>query len=99
MKEVCKALGLMKRVRSFWRLGMEAKRELHEGALVPTRLYGAEPWRAKAKGRRKLNVIENNCLRMMSGVTLKNRINNDNVRSSLGIWRNLEDRVDSRGLR
>jgi hypothetical protein len=99
VKEGCKVLGALKSVMSCRTLGMEAKRGLYEGVVVPTVLYGAEAWGVRAEERRRLNVFEMKCLRSMAGVTLRDRITNDVVRIRTGMVKKLENRVDSRVLR
>ena len=99
VKEGCKVLGALKSVMSCRTLGMEAKRGLYEGVVVPTVLYGAETWGVRAEERRRLNVFEMKCLRSMAGVTLRDRINNDVVRLRTGMVKRLEERVDARVLR
>ena len=44
VKEGCKVLGALKSVMKCRTFGMHAKRELYEGVVVPTVLYGAETW-------------------------------------------------------
>ena len=39
-------------------LGIEAKKCLYEGVIVPTALYGAEAWGMRSAERRKVNVLE-----------------------------------------
>ena len=53
----------------------------------------------RAEERRRLNVFEMKCLRSMAGVTLRDRINNDEVRLRTGMEKRLEERVDARVLR
>ena len=67
--EARKAVGT---VRKMWKnggLGMEAKKLLYEGIVVPTALYGAEAWGLREAERRKLDVFEMGCLRSMCGLT------------------------------
>ena len=99
VKEGCKVLGALKSVMRCRTLGMEAKRGLYEGVVLPTVLYGAETWGVRAEERRRLNVFEMKCLRSMAGVTLRDRINNDVVRFRTGMVKRLEERVDARVLR
>ncbi|KAK7944872.1 hypothetical protein WMY93_000600 [Mugilogobius chulae] len=68
MNEVRKIWGGMKRVFECRSLGMDAKRRLYEGVVVPAALYGAETWSLKVAEKRKLNVME-----MMPGVQLRGR--------------------------
>ena len=43
-------------------LGINAKKCLYEGVIVPTALYGAEAWGMRSAERRKVNVLEMKCL-------------------------------------
>ena len=57
-------------------IGMNVKRRLYEGIVVPTGLYGAETWNLGAAEKRRLNVTEMRCLRSMCGVTCMDRVRN-----------------------
>ena len=48
----------------------------------------------KASDRRRLNVFEMKCLRSMTGVSLMDRIRNEEVRRRVGIEKDLAARVD-----
>ena len=63
MNEGYRALGVLKRVLSNRGLGIKAKKGLYERIIVPTALYGAEAWGMRSPERRKVNVLEMNCLR------------------------------------
>ena len=54
----------MKRVLNNRGLGINAKC-LYEGIIVPTALYGTEAWGMRSTERRKLNVLEMECLRSL----------------------------------
>ncbi|KAG0420486.1 hypothetical protein EQH57_0124, partial [Dictyocoela roeselum] len=79
VKEVCKVLCALKTIMICRTLGMETKRGLNEGVIVPTVLYGTETWGVKAEERRRLNVYEMKCLRSMDEVSLRDRFTNDVV--------------------
>ena len=80
-------------------LGINAKKCLYEGVIVPTTLYGAEAWGMGSAERRKVNVLEMKCLRSLVGVSRMDRIGNEEVRRRAGIERELASRVDQRVLR
>ena len=62
------AYGAMKSVLSTRGLGIKnAKRCLYEGVIAPTALYGAEAWGMRSAERRKVNVLEMNCLKSLVG--------------------------------
>ena len=99
MKEVGKVCGGMKRIFKCRSLGMNAKRKLYEGVVVPTALYGAETWNMGAAERRRLNVMEMRCLRSMCGVTRMDRMRNEEVRRRTGVGRELAVRAEQGVLR
>ena len=98
VKEASKCLGGMKRVMRNRYLGMDAKRRLYEGVIVPTVLYGAETWNVRKEERNKLNVMEMRCLRSMLGVSRVDRVRNEEVRRKTGVGRKLSDRLDQKVL-
>ena len=59
----------MKSVLNNRGLGINAKKRLYEGVIVPTVLYVAEAWDMRSAERRKVNVLEMKCLRRLVGVT------------------------------
>ena len=58
MNEGYRAWGALKSVLSNRGLGIEAKKCLYEGVILPTALYGAEAWGMRSAERRKVNVFE-----------------------------------------
>ena len=97
--EARKAAGTVKKLWKNGGLGMGAKKMLYEGIVVPTALYGSETWGLKEVERKKLNVFEMGCLRSMCGVTLWDRVRNEEVRRRVHVERELSDRVDQSVLR
>ena len=85
MKEGYKALGALKSVLSNRGLGIKGKKCLFEGVIVPTALYGAEAWGMRRAERRKVNVLEMECLRRLVGVSRMDRVRNEEVRRRAGI--------------
>ena len=89
-------------MKGLWRnegMGMEAKKVLYEGVVVPTVLYGSETWGLREAERRKLEVLEMGCLRSMCRLTLRDRVRNEEVRRRAGVERKLSSRVDQSVLR
>ena len=80
-------------------LGIKAKKCLYEGVIVPTALYRAEAWGMRSAERRKVNVLEMNCLRSLVGVSRMDRVRNGEVRRRAGIERELASKADQRVLR
>ena len=62
-----RAWGALKTVLSNRGLGINAKKCLYEGVIVPTALYGAEACGMRSAERRKVNVLEMKCLRSLVG--------------------------------
>ena len=55
--------GVLKNVLSNRGLWIKDKNCLYEGVIVPTALYGAEARGMRSAEKRKVNVLEMNCLR------------------------------------
>ena len=67
--------------------------------IVPTALYGAEACGMRSAVRRKMNVLEMQCLRSFVGVSRMDRVRNEEVCRRAGIEMELPSRVDQRVLR
>ena len=63
-----RAWGALKSVLRNRGLGINAKKCLSEGVIVPTALYRAKAWGMRSAERRKVNVLEMKCLRSLVGV-------------------------------
>ena len=53
-------------------MGINAKKCLYEGVIVPMALYGTEARGMRSAERRKVNVLEMKCLRSLVGVSRMN---------------------------
>ena len=93
-----RAWGELKSVLSNRGLGINAKKCLYEGVIVPTALYGAEAWGMRS-AERTVNVLEMKCLRSLVGVSRMDRVRNEEMRRRVGIQRELLSRADQRVLR
>ena len=60
------AMSRVWRIRS---LGINVKRMIYEGIVMPTVLYGAETWALNAREKRILNVMEMKCLQTNCDMT------------------------------
>ena len=98
MNEGYGAWGALKSVLRNRGLCIKAKKCLYEGVIVPMALYGAEVWRIRSAVKRKVNVLEMKCLRSLVGLSLMDRVRNDEVRRRAGIERELASRADQRVL-
>ena len=84
MNEGYRAWGALKSVLSNRGLGIKAKKCLYEGVIVPIALYGAESWGMRSADRRIVNVLQMKCLRSLVGVSLMNKVRNEEVRRRAG---------------
>ena len=80
MNEGYRAWEALKSVLSNRGLWIKVKKCLYEGVIVPTALHGAEAWCMKSAERRKVNVLEIKALRSLVGVSLMDRVRNEEVR-------------------
>ena len=99
MNEGYRAWGALTNVQKNIGLGINAKKCLYEGKIVPTALYGAEAWGMKSAERRKVNVLEMKFLRNLVGVSRMDGVRNEEVCRREGKERELRNRVDQRVLR
>ena len=77
MNEEYRAWGELKSDLSKRGLGINVKKCLYEGVIVPTAMYGAEAWDMRSAERRKVNVLEMKCLRSLIGVSRMDRVRNE----------------------
>ena len=80
-------------------MGIKAKKCLYEGIIVQTALYGAEAYGKRSAKRRKVNVLEMECLRCLFRASRMDRVRNEEVRRRTAIERELASRADQRVLR
>ena len=80
MNEGCRVWGVLKSVLSNRGQGINSKKCLYEGIIVPTALNGAEVWGMRRAKRRKVNVLE---------MTSMDRVTNVEVSRRAGIEREL----------
>ena len=80
-------------------MNMEVKNCMYERIIMPTFLYGSEAWNLKEIERKKLNVNEMRCLRSMCGVTRRDQIRNEVIRSRTRVMKPLSERSDQSMLR
>ena len=94
MNEGYRACGALKSVLSNRGLGINSKKCLSGGVIIPTALNGAEALGMRSAERRKVNVLEIKCLRSLVGVSGMDRVRNEEVRMRAGIERELASRAD-----
>ena len=64
------------------RMPMRLKAKTYTTMVRPVMTYGSECWGLKKKDERKFNTTEMRMLRMILGVTLKDKLRNEEVRKS-----------------
>ena len=99
MNERYRAWGALKSVLNNRGMRITAKKCLYEGVLVPTALYLAEEWGMRNAERRKVNVLEMNCLRSFVGVSRMDRVWIEEVRRKAVIEKELAIGAEQRVLR
>ena len=80
-------------------LGINTKKCLYEGVIVPTPLYEPEAWDMRSAERRTVNVLEVKCFKSLVVVSRMDRVRNEEVHRRAGIKRELVIRVDQRVFR
>ena len=84
INDVGKVLGGLEKMFSYSRtMGINVKRRLYAGVVVPTPLYGDETW-SMGVAEKRLNVMEMMCQITMFGVTCLDRVWIDKVRRRVG---------------
>jgi hypothetical protein len=67
------------------KIPMKLKGKFYSTAVRPAMMYGSECWAIKKMQEHKMQVAEMRMLRMMCGVTRRDRIENEYVRENLGV--------------
>ena len=99
VNEGAKVSGAMSRLWKVRSVGVNVKKMMYERIVVPTVLYGAETWGLNVREKRRLDVMEMKCLRSMCGVTVRDRIRNEEIRRRVGVQINMSGRVERCVLR
>ena len=85
MNEWYRAWEALESVLSSRGLEIKAKKCLYDGIILPTMLYGSEAWGMRSAERKKVGVLEMNCLRSLVGVSRLDRVRNEEARRRTGI--------------
>ena len=64
---------------------MITKKHLIQSIFIPTLCYQCQTWTLTANQKRKLVTTEMRCLRKATGVTIRDRVRNDEIRKRVGI--------------
>ena len=80
------------------RVPLKLKGKYYSTVVRPAMIYSSECWALKRRQERKLSVAEMKMLRMMCGVTRRDRVRNEYVRASVGVD-SIEDKLAQGRLR
>ena len=94
-----RAWGALKSVLNNSGLGINEKKCLYEGVIIPTAFYGADAWGMRSAERRKVKVLEMKCLKNLVVVSRMDRVKKEERRGRAGIERELASRADQSVLR
>ncbi|KAK3877922.1 hypothetical protein Pcinc_017390 [Petrolisthes cinctipes] len=75
------------------------KIRLYKALILPIAIYGSESWTMKTEDANALLVFEMKCLRVIHGVTKRDRQSNNHIREALHMMKTIEDLVSNRQLR
>ena len=77
---------------------MNLKIRLYYALIVPIAIYSCSTWTLTKEDERKLQVFENNCLRIMLGIKLKDRVSIEKLHKKAGITSNISNIVKKQRL-
>ena len=80
-------------------IGMALKVRLYNALILPIATYAAETWTLKAEDTRKLEAFEMRCLRVILGVTLRQRLRNEHVRAVTTVTTTIPDIITKKRLK
>jgi hypothetical protein len=80
-------------------LSIDLKRGMYEGIVAPTLLYVSEVWAIGAAGIRRMEVMEIKCIRDMCGVSIMDKVRNEDVRRRCGSEVSIGERMDINVMR
>ena len=66
-------------------LSQKAQLPIHNAVLISTLMYGSESWVWQREHESRINAVEMRSLRKICGVTLADRVPNDDVRKRVGL--------------
>jgi hypothetical protein len=88
--------------QTVWNRGDVSRRlkmRLFQALIVPIAIYGAESWTLSVEDNGRLEVFEMRCLRAILGVTLRDRIRNEDIRQQLGVKSTITEVIRERRLK
>ena len=75
------------------------KVRIYQSLILPIATYGSESWALRKADCRKLEVFEMRCLRSILGVTLLDKIRNDEIRQRLNITTTITEIISKRRMK
>ena len=75
------------------------KVRIYRALILPIAIYGAESWTLCQADKRQLNTFEMRCLRVILGVSLMDKIRNEEIRQRLHLPTTICDEVSKRRLK
>ena len=88
--------------KAIWKnaqISLGLKVRLYNALIVPIATYACETWTLKESDAQKLLVFEMKCLRAILGVTLYNRLKNQDIRQRLNVKKTIVDNIRSRRMK
>ena len=75
------------------------KIRIYKALIRPIATYGAESWTLRKADHQKLQVFEMRCLRTILGVTIMDKIRNEDIRQKLDLDKTITEEVEQRRLK
>ena len=85
-----------------WRrrdISMGLKVRLYMSLIRPIALYASETWTLTSASKRRLETFEMRCLRVLMGVTIRDRIRSEHIRNHLGVKESIVETVKIKRLK
>ena len=96
------AQGIMQALTNLWSTPIVSKTtkvQVYETLVLSVLLYNSETWVVKEEDKRRLLTFEMSCLRRIEGVTRRDRIRNEEIRTRLKVQANIVTKVQHKRLR
>ena len=93
------SIGSIERHMEKRHISQEAKVGMYKGIIEPSLLYGCDVWTLKVRERKRMEVVEMNCLRNICGLKRTDRVPNVEIRRRLGKSVSVSQIIDQGVLR
>ena len=104
-KEIRRRIGIagsaLASLRKTWKsknIDIKTKMRILDACVMSTLTYACESWTLKAEDRRKLNAFEMNCYRRLMGISWREKVTNEDIRTALKRKKTIVERVQERKL-